>query len=374
VKAPSVRARVNWLRLINWLRRINRRKIVIFVVSLFLFILAIQLLKSGAKVLAPFIRDVLAVQSPWNALGFGWMFAYLVLSGSPVAAMSLTLFDAGALDQVGTFAMIAGSRFGASFIVLALGFVYALRGHERKGSTAMGLLSLTVTFATCAPALLIGYWLLQNGALNGIHLGSGGQLVSVMDVLFNPLVNGVNAVLAAFLPQSAAQVMVFLLGFGVLWYSLNLIDQSLPNFKLQESGFGGMARLLYRPIITFLLGAGITTLTMSVSVSLSLLVPLSARGYIRRENVIPYIMGANITTFVDTLVAALLISKPEAFTVVLVLMISVAVVSLFILVLIYPYYERAILRLVEVVGHSRRNLAVFLLIIFGIPVALMFIR
>jgi Na+/phosphate symporter len=135
-----------------------------------------------------------------------------------------------------------------------------------------------------------------------------------------------------------------------------------------------MARLLYRPMITFLLGAGITTVTMSVSVSLSLLVPLSARGYIRRENVIPYIMGANITTFVDTLVAALLISKPEAFTVVLVLMISVAVVSLFILVLIYPYYERAILRLVEVVGHSRRNLAIFLLIIFGIPIALMIVR
>jgi hypothetical protein len=368
VKAQSIWARINWLRRINW------RKIVIFVVSLFLFILAIQLLKSGAKVLVPFIRDVLAVQSPWNALGFGWMFAYLVLSGSPVAAMSLTLFDAGALDQVGTFAMIAGSRFGASFIVLALGFVYALRGHERKGSTAMGLLSLTVTFATCAPALLIGYWLLQNGMLNGVHLASGGQLVSVMDVLFNPLVNGINSGLGSFLPQSATQVFVFLLGFGVLWYSLNLIDHSLPNFKLQESGFGGMARLLYRPMITFLLGAGITTVTMSVSVSLSLLVPLSARGYIRRENVIPYIMGANITTFVDTLVAALLISKPEAFTVVLVLMISVAVVSLFILVLIYPYYERAILRLVEVVGHSRRNLAIFLLIIFGIPIALMIVR
>jgi Na+/phosphate symporter len=210
--------------------------------------------------------------------------------------------------------------------------------------------------------------------LNGVHLASGGQLVSVMDVLFNPLVNGINSGLGSFLPQSATQVFVFLLGFGVLWYSLNLIDHSLPNFKLQESGFGGMARLLYRPMITFLLGAGITTVTMSVSVSLSLLVPLSARGYIRRENVIPYIMGANITTFVDTLVAALLISKPEAFTVVLVLMISVAVVSLFILVLIYPYYERAILRLVEVVGHSRRNLAIFLLIIFGIPIALMIVR
>ena len=62
-------------------------------------------------------------------------------------------------------------------------------------------------------------------------------------------------------------------------------------------------RLLYRPLVTFALGLAVTTLTMSVSVSLSVLVPLSARGYIRRENVIPYIMGANITTFVDTLVA-----------------------------------------------------------------------
>ncbi|MEK6573941.1 MAG: hypothetical protein AABZ58_06445, partial [Chloroflexota bacterium] len=114
--------------------------------------------------------------------------------------------------------------------------------------------------------------------------------------------------------------------------------------------------------------------TMSVSVSLSVLIPLSVRGYIRRENVIPYIMGANITTFVDTLVAALLLNNPRAFTVVLIEMVSVAIVSLIILVLVYRPYERAVLRIVEAIGASQRNLAIFLLIIFGIPIALMFVR
>jgi hypothetical protein len=85
-------------------------------------------------------------------------------------------------------------------------------------------------------------------------------------------------------------------------------------------------------------------------------------------------MGANITTFVDTLVASLLIFNPGAFVVVLVEMVSVAIVSLVILLLAYRPYERAVLRVVEVIGESRRHLAVFLLVIVGIPVALMFVR
>ena len=81
----------------------------------------------------------------------------------------------------------------------------------------------------------------------------------------------------------------------------------------------------------FLLGSAVTVVSMSVSVSPGLLVPLSARGYVRRENVIPYIMGANITTFVDTLVASVLMNKPESFTIVLVEMLSVSIVSLIVL-------------------------------------------
>jgi Na+/phosphate symporter len=349
-----------------WFRRINWRKVGLFLLALCLFILAIQLLKSSATALAPFVRDRLAVQNAANALGFGWLFAYLVLSGSPVAATALAFFDADVIDRLGAFTMIAGSRFGASFIVLALGFIYTLRGHERRGSLAMGLLSLLVTFAVYVPALAVGYGLLRLGWLDWLQPASGSEAFSIMDAVFDPLVR----LAEALLPRG----VVFLLGFGVLWSSLNLIDKALPDMRLKESAFGGMARLLYRPIVTFALGLAITSLTMSVSVSLSVLVPLSVRGYIRRENVIPYIMGANITTFIDTLVAALLINNPGAFTVVLVEMVSVASVSLVILLFIYRPYERLLLRCVEVIGESNPHMAVFLLVIVAIPVALMLIK
>jgi Na+/phosphate symporter len=354
------------MALASLLRRVSWRKVALFIVALLLFILALQLLKSGAKALVPFVREGLAVQNPANALGFGWLFAYAALSGSPVAATALTLFDAGALSDVGAFAMIAGSRLGAAFIVLAIGFVYTLRGHERQGSLAMGLLSFIITAAIYVPGLAVGYWLLQAGVFDRLRPTGDPTVVEIIDVVYAPVVKLAEARLPHWL--------VFAIGFGILWYSLNLIDQALPDMRLKEGAFGGMARLLYRPLVTFALGLAVTTLTMSVSVSLSVLVPLSARGYIRRENVIPYIMGANITTFVDTLVAALLLNNPRAFTVVLVEMVSVAVVSLLLLVFVYPSYERLVLRLVEVIGRRRRNLTLFLIVILGVPIILMLLR
>jgi len=87
--------------------------------------------------------------------------------------------------------------------------------------------------------------------------------------------------------------------------------------------------------------------------------------------VIPYIMGANITTFVDTLLAAVLLNNPPAFTVVLVEMLSIAVVSILVLSIAYRPYERSTLRFVGWVTASNRNLALFMLTIFVAPVMLM---
>ena len=146
--ASAAAAPVHDPGLIGSLRRVRWDKVGLFIVSLFLFVLAINLMKEGARELAPLVRDVFAVDSPANALGFGWLFAYLVMSGSPVAASALAFFSAGVINQIETFAMITGSRFGASFIVLFIGFIYVLRGRDRSQGLSMGLLSLLVTFST----------------------------------------------------------------------------------------------------------------------------------------------------------------------------------------------------------------------------------
>jgi len=124
----------------------------------------------------------------------------------------------------------------------------------------------------------------------------------------------------------------------------------------------------------FLLCCAVTSVTLSVSVSLSILVPLSAKGLVRRENTLPYIMGANITTFIDTLVAALINGGPAAFTIVLVEMISVAVLSLVVLLLCYRPFERGVLSLQEMIIQNNRTLGAFLCIMLIIPVILLLVK
>jgi hypothetical protein len=94
---------------------------------------------------------------------------------------------------------------------------------------------------------------------------------------------------------------------------------------------------------------------------------------VRRENIIPYVMGANITTFIDTLVAAVLLGNADAFTVVLLEMLSVGIISLIIIGLFYRRYERFVLDILKSVTRSRRNMAIYMIGIVGIPVLLMLI-
>jgi hypothetical protein len=82
-------------------------------------------------------------------------------------------------------------------------------------------------------------------------------------------------------------------------------------------------------------------------------------------------MGANITTFVDTLVAAALLANPAAVTVVLVQMFSVTVVSLFIIITSFRQYERFLDWMVKLLGRRHRYLTTYIFIIFAVPFILL---
>ena len=349
---------------VAWWERIRLGKVILFMLSIFLFTLAITLMKDGARGIAPFAVDFFKVGNSTNALGFGWFFAYLVMSGSPIAAVSLAFLDAGVIGRFDAFAMIVGSRIGAAFIVLFIGFIYILRGHKRKTALTTGLLSLVVTGSIYFPALGVGHLLLQYRILDPIQFSRGTTLSSVLGRAFEPILEYFSNTLPGW--------TIFLVGLGIILVSFKLFDWALPDFELKQIGLTRAARLVYRPMVMFLFGSALTLFTMSVSLSLSALVPLSVRGYVRRENVIPYIMGANITTLVDTLLASVLLSNTDAFTVVLATVISTAVISL-IGLLFYQTYEQAMLSLVTWISTGNRNLTLFMFAIFIIPLILILV-
>jgi sodium-dependent phosphate cotransporter len=105
-------------------RRLNWRSFGLGLSGFLLFALSLELMKEGADGLAPLLRDYLAITNAGDSMGCGWLMAYLILSGSPVAAAAVALLSADALSSLQAFTMVAGSRLGASFIVLLVGFVY----------------------------------------------------------------------------------------------------------------------------------------------------------------------------------------------------------------------------------------------------------
>jgi Na+/phosphate symporter len=343
----------------GWLLRI-----VCAVAGLLVFILALNLLKEGARDYGRAMVALFNVTSPVSALGFGWLLAYMFLSGSPVAAIAIAFFAAGTLDALQTFTMITGSRLGASLIVLVVGFFYYLRGHRRAASVAIGVLALLTTAAIYLPAMALGYWALTSGFVQTIPADADAPLTSVLDWMYEPIMNAINALGFPGWAKFGAGVVALLTAFA-------LLDRALPQVEPESNAFSRIGRLVYRPMVMFALGMAVTSVTMSVSVSLSILVPLSVRGLVRRENTLPYIMGANITTFIDTLVAALIVGGAAAFTIVLVEMVSVAILSLIVILFFYHAFQRSILRLQDAIVRHRRTLAAFLVVMFIIPVMLL---
>ncbi len=326
-----------------------------------MFILALEVLKSGAGGVAGVLESVSA-QGALNMLGFGWLLVYLAMSGSPVAAIALTLFAGGVVSDNEAFAMLGGSRLGASFFVLFVGFLYYL-GHRRTADGIfIGVVALLTTFTIYLPVVPIGSFILDRGWLDGVEASAPSFVMDFKAYAYEPAVD----VGREHLPG----LLLFVLGSGLLLGSFAVFDRALPNLERPSLRVERIKDFLHRPLAMFLLGMLITTLTLSVAISLTLLIPLSIKGYLRREGIIPYVMGANIATWVDTMVAALLLDSPRAFTIVFTQMAVGAALSLLVLLFLYRPYSRAVLAVTARVVRRRRDFILFVGCILLVPLAL----
>ena len=331
--------------------------------ALALFVLSLQLMKRGAAGLTPII-DALSVHGPANYIGFGWLSAYLLSSGSPVASVALTLFSRGVVSDAEAYFMISGGRLGASFIVLFVGFLYYVRGRRAPDGLYIGAVALITTALVYAAGIPLGFGLLRSGWLDGVRFGSPGVIRGVNDG-YAPVVD----LFAGLLPRLA----LFASGVVAVVCSLKLFDAALPSLESTSPRVRHAVEFFHQRFTMFVLGVAVTVLTVSVAVSLTVLVPLSMKGIVRRRNIIPYVMGAQVGTFVDKLFVSLLLDAPRAFTIIFAEMIAVLTVSLLVLAFAFNPFREVILAAAGKATGSKRGFALFLGAIFLVPVVLLFV-
>jgi hypothetical protein len=335
--------------------------------ALFVFVGALQLMKTGAAGLSILQEDGFLVRNAASTLGLGWLGALLVLSGSPIAATSLTLVAAGeqaasGFSELQGFTMLTGSRLGAAFVVLVTAAIFALRAGEgqRKAPVTCAMFALFATAMIYIPAAFIGGALLSWDTFHSLELSAPAQFVDLIDVVYGGMLDRA---------ETYPAPLVFLGGLGVLLLAFKLIDTVLPTLD-SESLQRSRLDLLTRKWPMFFLGCLVALVTMSISVALTVLVPLVAKRYVKVDHVLPYILGANITTLGDTMFAAFALDSPAAVRIVLAEVIATSVLSVVLLAFFYPQILKAMWHVQVLGAKSPRRLAVFTATLFLIPLTI----
>jgi sodium-dependent phosphate cotransporter len=353
----STPARSMTQRIIWWLSWALR-----FALALFLFVGALQLMKTGAAGLDILQNRGLLVRNPGSTLGLGWLGALFVLSGSPIAATSLTLVAADSITEIQGFTMLTGSRLGAAFVVLVVAVVYALRSGEgeRLKPVSTAVMALSTTALIYIPASVIGFSLLKWGPFAGLELQFPGQFADLIDLVYGGLLARV---------EQWPGAVLFLGGLGVLLLSFKMIDSVMPSLDEKTIG-ANRIQWLRRKWPMFAIGSLVALITMSVSVALTVLVPLVAKKYVKREDILPYIMGANITTLGDTMLAAFALHSPAAVRIVIAEVIATSILSVILLAFFYPQTRRMVWKFQRQMVLNKTRLAAFTAGLFLVPVAI----
>jgi sodium-dependent phosphate cotransporter len=337
------------------------RPVGLAIVAVTAFLLSIRLLSGATASFGPVIAPLLdrVVTGPASALGASWLATYSVLNGTIVAALAVVLFNGGLVAPVELFLMICGSRLGSVTIVLFIGAVEYVQRESVSFRDAMGLgtLSVLVTYSVYIPAIAIGYLAAEATITEMAGAVSRLSVVAGTFDVFDPVVS---IVLGTIGPVATVLGALALL-FGSLRL-LNLVFESVDTSRIREYSL----QYLDNRGIAFTLGLVLTILGTSVAFSLGIVVPLMARGYVKRNEILPYVLGANLGTLTDTVVIAALLDEPAALAVVVLLTAIVSVVTAVYLVR-YSWYGASIASAYDVMLATKRRFITFLGILVAVP-------
>lgn len=346
-------------------------RILAVAAALYVFLVSVNLLGSGFKMFgAGFAERLIATTSnPIVGLFIGILATSVVQSSSMTTSMTVGFVASGVLTIENAVPIIMGANIGTTVTcaIVSMGHIGRKEEFRRAFAAAsvhdfFNILSVVILFPL---ELWTGFLSKSASALSRLLVGGEAiSFASPVKALVGPVVKWIiNAVEGLTSAQAAIAVVVLalVLLFGSLYVlvrrtkalALGRAEVVIDRF-MGRSGIAGMA-----------VGAGVTAVIQSSSVTTSLLVPFAGAGIVKLEKVFPVTLGANVGTTVTALLASLA-GDSRGLTIALVhLLFNVAGI-----LIIYP--TRAIrgipLRLARALAdaavRSRRNAILFVIGLF----------
>lgn len=351
---------------------------------LFLFLNAVNLMGVSFKLLGKQWVEVIVTttSNPLVALLVGVLATTVVQSSSVTTSMVVGLVSAGAMGIGNAVPVIMGANIGTTVTntVVSLGHISRKEEFRRAfaGATVHDFFNLIVVAVFLPLELATGF--LQKMATWLSHYFYGSHSVSYQSpfkTALKPFSNFFKHFLVEdlSLSKTVAGILLLVLALILIFTCLFFIVRIMRGLMLSKIERTMQRFLEMSGVMTITLGAILTVLVQSSSITTSLFVPLVGAGLITVTNVFPLTLGANIGTTVTALLAALA-GNEAGLTIAFVHLLFNLVGTL----LIYPIkaIRQIPVRIAEkvsnvVVNHRKAAVIYILVIFYIIPLAVIII-
>ena len=147
----------------------------------------------------------------------------------------------------------------------------------------------------------------------GANIGTtvGAQIIAFDVAAYSPLLM-LAGLLALFIGKSPTRkhVGLILLGFGLIFYGLEAIDEAMKPLRSHGPFLSWMERLGDSPWLGALVGGVVTLVIQSSSATVAIVIKLAASGLISLPAGVAIMLGAEIGTCSDTLLATIGRGRP----------------------------------------------------------------
>ncbi|MBU1203907.1 MAG: hypothetical protein KKG60_02460 [Nanoarchaeota archaeon] len=277
---------------------------------IYLFILGLELLKKTSLSLAPNLTNILSSAintNPIKALSAGWLLTSIFQSSGAIDSLSLTLMANSIISLRAVIFIIMGATIGTTITALIISLLTKAKKRDFRHGFEIG------TSATIYNVLIIAiFFILEitfkelssiTQVINSfIHTPKIGFIPDLVSFITSPVINPLSKI--SFKP------LVLLIAFLLLLVSLRFLSKSV----VQAIGGEKQTKEIIRKYFSsktksFFIGIGITAIVFSSSITIGLLVPLTMSRLITLKKAIPFILGAEIGTMTDVLLASIIIGK-----------------------------------------------------------------
>jgi len=281
------------------------------VIAVYFFISAIVLIKSSAQIMGATLAEtiVLLIRDTTSAVFAGWISTALLHSSGAFDSIIVAFTASGVMPLNLSVATIIGAEIGTTVTPFLISVIEKLKqkgGVDASFNVTMThvLYNLFTLFIFYPLELFLG--LFTGIAKRGSQIFLRVPWLDAIPDLLDFITPWVGPLLEIIPPWSG-----MIIGILTLVVALGFVEEYMTAIFSMPRSWNLIRSTFTNPKRAFIAGFLFTVLVPSTTVMVSLLVPLASSGVIKAEYyILPYILGANIGTVFDVMIAALATGDP----------------------------------------------------------------